>query len=71
MSEDKRTQKQKIIERLRDGPALTIDLIGPIYGIRPSARVEELRKEGYEIETLLVKRNRYAYALISEPERTA
>ena len=44
------TKAQKILARLKEGPANSLELLR-VGGIRYSARVFELRKQGHRIET--------------------
>ena len=63
--EDRATKRQLILARLRKGPATTKQLI-PITH-RFGARIEELRKMGFGIETKPGrKRNQFIYE-IQEP----
>jgi biotin operon repressor len=48
----KTTQTEKLIRRLETGKNLTVNEARSRYGIqRLSARIHELRNEGYEIDT--------------------
>ena len=61
-------QQKAIVERLREGPAMNMDLI-PI-STRFSARIHILRMLGFQIETKTIDRAKglTLYTLKSEPE---
>lgn len=44
------TKAQKILDRLKQGPANSLELLR-VGGIRYSARIHELRRQGHRIET--------------------
>ena len=44
------TKAQRILDRLKQGPANSLELLR-VGGIRYSARIHELRKQGHRIET--------------------
>lgn len=46
---DRATQRQAVLERLKQGPATMWDLTVGLRILRPGARIFELRKQGYEI----------------------
>lgn len=48
---DKETRAQKILRRLRQGPASGLDLLKAGGGTRYGARIHNLRELGYRIET--------------------
>lgn len=50
---DPKTQRQRIAERLRQGPVNTLELMGGMYILRGAARICELRENGLNIKTLL------------------
>ena len=58
-------QKLKIVQRLRQGPALNTELNSICY--RYGARIFELRKAGFEIEKAFVEPGVFRYSLCSEP----
>lgn len=43
------TQQDKILARLREGPATTLDLILSCGTVSPTKRISELRRDGHEI----------------------
>ena len=55
------TQKERILSRLEDGSATSVDLNSICY--RYGARIADLRKEGYEIYTSYVKPGVFKYEL--------
>jgi hypothetical protein len=57
-------QKQRILNRLKQGKATSKDLNDICY--RYSARLGELRKEGHQIRTTRVKQGLYEYQLITK-----
>ena len=51
--DEKMTRAERVLERLRQGPATGLDLLKAGGGTRYGARVKELRDRGYGIETRL------------------
>ncbi|KXS37462.1 MAG: hypothetical protein AWU55_2338 [Halomonadaceae bacterium T82-2] len=47
------SQCARILVRLHEGPATTIELMQEMNIMRPGARVNELRKQGHKINTHL------------------
>lgn len=60
-------QQKAILEALRVGPVTNTELLG--IGMRFGARIQELRKAGYEIATCSASAERgcYLYTLLREP----
>jgi len=55
-STDAALQRQRILERLRESPATTIELRGELDVMMPAARIFELRHDfGYEIDKTMVQ----------------
>ena len=50
--------EQELLERLKEGPATSFELIFDLIIMNPSAAISTLRRRGYQIET---KRERYEY----------
>jgi hypothetical protein len=59
-------QQTAILARLRQGPALNIELAH--IGIRYSARIEELRKAGYDIRKCMMSDERGIFKYWLEDE---
>lgn len=58
-----------VLARLRQGPATTIELMGPeLGGIRPSARVFDLIAAGAKIKSERVKNGVALYTLTEYPK---
>ncbi len=57
------TNAQRIIERLRIGPA-TGNELDAIAGRRYSARIWELRRQGFRIETERLSASQFVYRLV-------
>jgi hypothetical protein len=57
---------EKVLDLLRDRPRSTADF-AESYAPRAAARMCELRKMGYVIESRQVANNSFVYSLISEP----
>jgi hypothetical protein len=59
------TAKDRVLARLREGPATNVVLNGICY--RYGARIFELKQQGYGIERDLVSKGVWMYTLVSEP----
>lgn len=57
-----------VLRRLREGPASTLQLMGGEFGIRPSARVFDLKKAGCDITETRIEAGVALYTLIDCPE---
>lgn len=57
----------RVLERLRKGPATTIELIQCGGGTRAPGRVHDLRKHGYAIECKDHGGGKHVYTLMYEP----
>jgi len=61
---DKHTQKSRILSALNKGKALTaLDAVFEFGTTRLGARIYDLRRRGYKIQTLMVINGRKHYAL--------
>lgn len=47
------SQRARILARLREGPATTVEMIEELNIMRPGARINELRGDGHDILTHL------------------
>ncbi|MDL4861972.1 helix-turn-helix domain-containing protein [Halomonas elongata] len=47
------SQRSRILARLNEGPATTMELMSELNIMRPGARINELRSEGHDIRTHL------------------
>jgi len=72
------SQKQQIIERLRQGPATALDLLRDCGSLQAATRIFELKELGYEIDGPMINvkssngiKKVKSYALISEPKLAA
>jgi hypothetical protein len=64
MTERRPNARTRVLRRLMQGPALTGELCNPACGgERFGARIMELRKQGYEIETEIVRVGQARYTL--------
>ena len=59
--------RKRIIERLREGPATNAEL-SKIGGLRFGARIQELRKAGWDIEQSRRDGGVFVYELLGGPE---
>lgn len=59
------TQQELILERLRCGSATNEELTK--IGLRYSARIYDLRRKGYDIDTKTLKGGLVQYRLVAEP----
>lgn len=58
-----------VLARLKEGPATTLELMGPnLGGIRPAARVWDLGKRGCIIKSDTVENGMALYTLLKCPE---
>ena len=57
---------QRVLERLRIGPATTRELVD-VGGLRAPGRVHELRQQGYEIAVDHKAGGLFVYTLVREP----
>lgn len=48
-----RSQRSRILARLQEAPATTVELMQELNIMRPGARINELRGEGHDIRTHL------------------
>jgi hypothetical protein len=48
------SQRARIMKRLREGPATTLELMVELNVLRPGARICELRADGHPIKTHLI-----------------
>ena len=60
-------QRQQIVDRLLVGPATTLELSA--IALRFGARVHELRRRGFEIESKRLGGGLWLYRLIPEPKQ--
>lgn len=58
---------QRVLNRLRRGPATTSQLLEAGCGTRYSARILELRNLGYDIESKRVRQGSFLYTLREDP----
>lgn len=67
-AESRDTQRRRVLDLLRAGPKTGNELDRKV-GRRFGARIHELRKQGFEIETRRVENGRgdYLYTLVKEP----
>ena len=61
------SNRDRVLARLRQGPATTMQLI-EVGGTRAPARCHELNKRGYVVTSTHVDGGLWVYALVSEPE---
>lgn len=61
------SQRDRVLTMLQRGPCTTGDFLRA-YVPRFSARIQELRAEGFEIETGRVRDGEYRYRLVDEPD---
>lgn len=55
-------QNQELLARLKQGPVTPLDALGELGIYRLSARILELRDQGHDIQTELVKANGKRFA---------
>lgn len=60
-----------VLRRLQQGPARSTELIGDPYGVRPHARVFDLKKAGCVIKKETVESGVALYTLVRCPEELA
>ena len=65
-SQPSSVQRQRILARLRIGPATTLQLRNELHAMHPAARVLELRRAGHEIVTTRLPNRVGVYHLVGE-----
>lgn len=63
------TQEAAVLCLLRSGPKETSEFIGSIYGLAAEYRraISTLRRKGYVIRAVQLRRGAWRYTLVSEP----